>query len=950
MLVSFNCSVLSDTFNLIDSFLVNFNKENDENIIAKLGNNHYDFKDFKVGHLKDYICDRRKVADSDRHAVKLWKVDVKDESDIKEKPKEDEMKPRLMFKDYFQDELNGVKFTMSNIHVIAIIPTDPSQQGVTQMSFNCSVLSDTVNPLDSFLVNFNKENNENIIAKLGNNHYDFKDFKVGHLKDYICDRRKVADSDRHAVKLWKVDVKDESDIKEKPKEDEMKPRLMFKDYFQDELNGVKFTMSNIHVIAIIPTDPSQQGVTQNGVNWNDVNSIYNWMMTLKRPPKTVVPKLVSTSGADFPLQGREETMKILMEGNGSRNGICERFTKRNETDRNIHPIPILANGPGTGKSRFLQEIPTLLREQAEKYTNDDELLNMIKDRMYSVNVTFGNGTPAKLDDVFFGETSVALRILYEHFISGGAYDYEKFVMMCGENCKIKISGALEIVLKDVDTDINIIILGIDELNNLHSLYDRDLFKNNPLRSIIHAVGGLNCLGKNIFHVPILAGTIQGPLEEILKESTYRYLQLPLRLLQSREVQNIIEFVSERYSLGDYINSGTFRRCISDFGGQVRALEIFFEDLVKKFGRGTNNVDYVHCITNVKEELMDRYKFKHFAYTVTPAIAHAILNIPVSKHNVADKDGRVSYIDLSSEGILNLEKVADSASFYVRMPYIWIAILTSFNKSCEFWEVMIKQDSHVFWESFEFFNVKFWTLRLTLLSILNKDVTIKDLFRGAYGFNEFEFLENQEYKFKLLDESSIKYQELKHRYPHTSRNEHLSPCTVYKNCKGAPFDIFFFINNCLFAIQVKSSDATTNQPQTLSKKIIQDEYEKTEKAYKELKAKIPELKDWMLFICTNGPKTEDALDLLQSNCLVVYKANFKDFYGYTYSSRAEFSEANDKLDANTASEYELRTVEMMEEETAHEICNKRLYNDEDDLYSKVSMNEQAKKRIKVVKKN
>ena len=123
MLVSFNCSVLSDTFNPLDSFSVNINKENNENIIVKLSNNHYDFEDFKVDHLKDYICDRRKVADSDRHAVKLWKVDVKDESDIKEKPKEDEMKPRLPFKDYFQDELNGVKFTVSNIHVIAIIPT-----------------------------------------------------------------------------------------------------------------------------------------------------------------------------------------------------------------------------------------------------------------------------------------------------------------------------------------------------------------------------------------------------------------------------------------------------------------------------------------------------------------------------------------------------------------------------------------------------------------------------------------------------------------------------------------------------------------------------------------------------------------------------------------------------------------------------------------------------------
>jgi hypothetical protein len=669
------------------------------------------------------------------------------------------------------------------------------------------------------------------------------------------------------------------------------------------------------------------------------------MMTLKRPAKTAVPKvcfcfnlfcfffgfrlranlyifyqLVSTLGANFPLQGREETIKILMEGSSSRNGICERFTRRNESDRNVHPIPLLANGPGTGKSRFLQEIPTLLREQAGKYTADDEFLNMIKDRMYAVNVTFGNGTPAKSVDVPIGETSVALRILYEHFISGGTCDYEKFKRMCGKNCEITISCALEVVLKDVDTDINMIILGIDELNNLHNLYNGNLdlllqklqnqisssdqaglekissdkindflAKHNPVRLIVHAVGGLNCSSRNIFYVPILAGTIQGPLEEMFKESTYRYLPLPLRLLQSQEVQNISEFVFDCNSSGDYINSGTFRRCISDFGGQVRALEIFYDDLLKKLERGTNNVDYVHCISNVKEELIDRYKFNQFADTIIPAIAHAILDIPVSKHDKADKDGKVSYINLSSEGILNLEKVADSASFYVRMPYIWIVILTSYNKSCESWEAMIQQGSRVFWESFEFFNTKFWTLRLTLLSILNKDVTMKDLFRGAYGLNEFEFLENQESEFKLPDESSIKYQELKQRYPHTLHNEHLSTCTVYKNCKGAPFDLFFFINNYLFAIQVKSSDATTNQPQTLSKKMIKDEYDKTEVAYKKLKKKISELKDWMLFICINGPKTEDALDLLESNCLVVYKTNFKDFYGYTYSSRAEFSE-------------------------------------------------------------
>ena len=55
----------------------------------------------------------------------------------------------------------------------------------------------------------------------------------------------------------------------------------------------------------------------------------------------------------------------------------------------------------------------------------------------------------------------------------------------------------------------------------------------------------------------------------------------------------------------------------------------------------------------------------------------------------------------------------------------------------------------------------------------------------------------------------------------------------------------------------------------------------------------------------------------------------------------FHIANDKLDANTASEYELRTVEMMKEETAREIYNKRLYDDEGDLYSKVSMNDETR---------
>ncbi|CAG8459203.1 7927_t:CDS:2 [Funneliformis caledonium] len=42
-----------------------------------------------------------------------------------------------------------------------------------------------------------------------------------------------------------------------------------------------------------------------------------------------------------------------------------------------------------------------------------------------------------------------------------------------------------------------------------------------------------------------------------------------------------------------------------------------------------------------------------------------------------------------------------------------------------------------------------------------------------------------------------------------------------------------------------------------------------------------------------------------------------------------------MNANITLEYELRIIKMMKEEITHKICNKRLYNNEDNLYNKVS---------------
>ncbi|PKY26778.1 hypothetical protein RhiirB3_476877 [Rhizophagus irregularis] len=113
---------------------------------------------------------------------------------------------------------------------------------------------------------------------------------------------------------------------------------------------------------------------------------------------------------------------------------------------------------------------------------------------------------------------------------------------------------------------------------------------------------------------------------------------------------------------------------------------------------------VPAITGVKYRLGKLYPFEEFRTAITPVIADAVLNIPVEENKT---DGGLSYVDLSSKGILNLESAHNNDLFYVRMPYLWLWILISYNESFEFWEVMIDQKSHVLWQDSEDFNMRFW---------------------------------------------------------------------------------------------------------------------------------------------------------------------------------------------------------------------------------------------------
>lgn len=193
-------------------------------------------------------------------------------------------------------------------------------------------------------------------------------------------------------------------------------------------------------------------------------------------------------------------------------------------------------------------------------------------------------------------------------------------------------------------------------------------------------------------------------------------------------------------------------------------------------------------------------------------------------------------------------------FYVRMPYMWVWILISLNEFeiGKFWDVIFDQESYVLWQGFEDFNMRFWVLRLQLFKVLYETVTLENLFRGAY-YGNLTFLDH---RFHLPTMEKY-YVELGYQYPYTMQNEHLSLGTVFKNGEGAPWDIFFFLDNYLIAIQVKSSNVTAGQPQTLSKGLVDKEYNKVNDAFEVMKKSFESespIKHWVLFICTNEPKT------------------------------------------------------------------------------------------------
>ncbi|PKK61165.1 hypothetical protein RhiirC2_856423 [Rhizophagus irregularis] len=370
-------------------------------------------------------------------------------------------------------------------------------------------------------------------------------------------------------------------------------------------------------------------------------------------------------------------------------------------------VKSFAGGPGTGKSRFLDEIERLLRHYIGE--SHEEIRNGFSN-IVVINTTYGNGSPADSfdirvisDELTNGQTSLALRILFEYFqpqYKICKLTFSEFNTICNKSKAVDftLNTALRVIYADFIKQSKqetspplILVLGIDEFNNLHDL------EKKACKELIKSIGGVMCNSPaKIFFIPILAGTIEGVISKYITGSMHEQILLPLRLLNDDDAINIGKkmnlFNDEYVRLHPY-----FRMSVSDVGGHVKTLEYYYEYFAdqknqkeqmkeietdeEKLKSSLYGVNIGKVMEHVKHRIVNKYQLDNFSNSLSVPLAKAILGLPVGKMEAVKKEnvkvedhelGKfLTYRDLVSMGFVNL--VPAKAHYLIRLPYLWVCV-------------------------------------------------------------------------------------------------------------------------------------------------------------------------------------------------------------------------------------------------------------------------------------
>ncbi|KAL0488365.1 ubiquitin thioesterase [Acrasis kona] len=301
--------------------------------------------------------------------------------------------------------------------------------------------------------------------------------------------------------------------------------------------------------------------------------------------------LVTSFGYKFPLINRSDSIKRMLMVTSE---TITALTNQTVTADKQLPLMHASAGPGTGKSRLLQDaIPQMIEMCEADASANPDTLNYLKGCV-QVLTSFGNGNDLKPDEVL-DQTSLSIRMLYKYFkVSANLPHFRENV--------IKAFGTLPTVDQAVtiiashhrkmnkmdDNNTILMYLAIDEYNKL----------GEDLNKVFMSVSGYLIPHNGVIVLPVFGGTSIKNMDKTFSRSTRKGYQLMGSMFSVNDLYRLTQKLCEmdRYKfLHGWDQSRKFLQLV-----QEATLPRVYEILIQGVEANIDKGNLIDCLNNPKK--------------------------------------------------------------------------------------------------------------------------------------------------------------------------------------------------------------------------------------------------------------------------------------------------------------------------------------------------------------
>ncbi|KAL3667567.1 hypothetical protein V7S43_007121 [Phytophthora oleae] len=613
-----------------------------------------------------------------------------------------------------------------------------------------------------------------------------------------------------------------------------------------------------------------------------------------------VEALVSSAGATWDFQNPLDNDKLS-------DAIREHYDAWSigSHDKISHPLFVCLSGPGTGKSRVLDEFPTLVKERLFAEENENSEMMRLLETAFTFKVTFENGTTKRFQ-FSNPEQAIGTRMLYQ---LQNELAWTDFAEDTSRHCKPnEVIAKLSKITDTPERDM-CVILCVDSMQKLkHENGSKDSEFYEAMGALSDLVNSSKC-----WVIVVFSATIFSPVDEFLAESAQWRYQVPTAVLSRPTVYGEDIFAA-------FDGNELVALLIDDMGGLGRAVEILYG--VMRNAR--QPVQFVPVLTAVLWKLRSKYpgidkEMKDMQEVFLAIIARR----QVDKYS---RFGKLSLDQVISTGLVRREDK------FLTCPYVLYLLVDSPSSpwSNDNSYAPKAREEVKPWQTWETFNCKFRALKsVACMGEVNwKDIHCEARF--GRGCDRLVIEKPRQY--------SLCVKKMK-----TDLEEGFADGDIC-SCGNDPGRYFLYQP----AAGSESGDAFTcvkdvkdgffhevHQYKSLQNKFLQKDLMLE-------KAKAVGKDDLFLLYCTS--EVEGDIESLK-NCAVVDSTCWKEYYG-PFAARAFYVSTVPPPDLNTSPELNLQLVPGIGPVTSKKIAEKRPYSSFEDAHEKTGVNMKTLKKCKL----